>query len=144
MGEKKERGGKKNYIFPRLLLQNLGEGGIEDGTHEGAGTVFVRVGIKDRASRGKYAGHRDARVFDPCSVCVYYYVLSTDCVERILVSCQIIMLPLYTVKIFFFSLSLVSRIPYFEKVLKNTKYPELYRSTNFCVIEQPARKNFLF
>lgn len=69
MGEKKERGGKKNYIFPRLLVWK--GGGIEDGTHEGAGTVFVRVGIKDRASRGKYAGHRDARVFDPCSVCVY-------------------------------------------------------------------------
>lgn len=104
--EKKRRGeGKKKLYFSTTTTFGRG-GGIEDGTHEGAGTVFVRVGIKDRASRGKYAGHRDARVFDPCSVCVYYYVLSTDCVERILVSCQIIMLPLYTVKIFFFSLSL--------------------------------------
>lgn len=105
--EKKRRGeGKKKLYFSTTTSLEGGEGGIEDGTHEGAGTVFVRVGIKDRASRGKYAGHRDARVFDPCSVCVYYYMLSTDCVERILVSCQIIMLPLYTVKIFFFFLSL--------------------------------------
>lgn len=67
MGEKKEgRGGKKIIFFHDYYPFGGGEGSRME--HEGAGTVFVRVGIKDRASRGKYAGHRDARVFDPCSV----------------------------------------------------------------------------
>lgn len=65
--KKRRREGEKKLYFSTTTT---GLGGREGSRmeHEGAGTVFVRVGIKDRASRGKYAGHRDARVFDPCSV----------------------------------------------------------------------------
>lgn len=66
--EKKRRGEGEKKLYFSTTTTGLGEREGSRMEHEGAGTIFVRVGIKDRASRGKYAGHRDARVFDPCSV----------------------------------------------------------------------------